>query len=133
VKMLTCWQAALQSNCETVWWNKCACMHSVGLEWLAQAGCGCGCELCWLCSCCSAAGNLPTLTNRLLYLILFIARPLGFFFFSCFATFGVCPRTLPARAKDPCTLPATNIIREQGDQQHLSLAYLQGPNTKPYP
>ena len=50
---------------------------------------------------------LPTFTNRLLYLILFIARPLGFFFFSCFATFGVCPLTLPARAKDPCTLPAS--------------------------
>ncbi|KAG6523232.1 hypothetical protein ZIOFF_013086 [Zingiber officinale] len=33
------------------------------------------------------------------------ALPRGFFFLSCFATFGVCPRTFPARAKEPCTLP----------------------------
>ena len=48
----------------------------------------------------------PTLTNLLLYLMRFIARPLGCFFLSCFCTLGVCPRTFPARAKDPCTLPA---------------------------
>ena len=125
-------QAALQSNCKTVLWSSCACMHTVSLSvacpsWL------------WLRAVLaifllhSAAGNSPTLTNRLLYLILFIARPLGFFFFSCFATFGVCPRTLPARAKDPCTLPATNLECQQGNQQHLFLAYLQGANTKAYP
>jgi len=54
--------------------------------------------------------NSPTFTNLLLYLIRFIARPLGCFFLSCFCTFGVCPRTFPARAKDPCTLPAIENI-----------------------
>lgn len=61
----------------------------------------------------------PTLTNRLLYLILFIARPFGFFFFSCFATFGVCPLTLPARAKDPCTLPVIHTNRLEQNRQHV--------------
>jgi hypothetical protein len=37
------------------------------------------------------------------------ARPRGFFFLSCFATLGVCPRTLPARASDPWTFPAQVI------------------------
>merc|ERR1712045_602628 len=46
-----------------------------------------------------------TLTNRLLYWILLLARPVRFFFFSCASTFGVCPRTLPARAKEPWTFP----------------------------
>jgi hypothetical protein len=41
-----------------------------------------------------------------LYLIRFIARPVGFFFFSCLGTLGVWPRTLPARAREPWTLPA---------------------------
>jgi hypothetical protein len=45
-------------------------------------------------------------TKRRLYCILLYARPRGFFFLSCFATLGVCPRTFPARASDPCTLPA---------------------------
>jgi len=45
-------------------------------------------------------------TNRRLYCILLYARPRGFFFLSCFATLGVWPRTFPARANDPCTLPA---------------------------
>lgn len=31
--------------------------------------------------------------------------PVFFFFFSCFSTFGVWARTLPARAREPCTLP----------------------------
>jgi len=44
-------------------------------------------------------------TNRRLYCILLCARPRGFFFLSCFATLGVWPRTFPARASDPCTLP----------------------------
>lgn len=44
-------------------------------------------------------------TNRRLYWILLWARPRGCFFLSCFATLGVCPRTFPARASDPCTLP----------------------------
>jgi hypothetical protein len=30
---------------------------------------------------------------------------LGFFFLSCLATLGVWPRTLPARAREPWTLP----------------------------
>jgi hypothetical protein len=46
-------------------------------------------------------------TKRRLYCILLCARPRGFFFLSCAATLGVWPRTLPARARDPCTLPAT--------------------------
>lgn len=54
-----------------------------------------------------AARYAPAVTNRRLYLILFIARPLGCFFLSCLATLGVCPRTLPARARDPWTLPAS--------------------------
>ena len=45
-------------------------------------------------------------TNRRLYCILLWARPLGFFFLSCFATFGVWPLTFPARANDPWTFPA---------------------------
>lgn len=46
-----------------------------------------------------------TLTNRLLYWKRRLARPVFFFFFSCFSTLGVCPLTLPARARDPWTLP----------------------------
>lgn len=49
-----------------------------------------------------------TLTNRRLYWIRLLARPVFFFFFSCFSTFGVCPLTLPARANEPCTLPPNN-------------------------
>ena len=51
-----------------------------------------------------------TLTKRLLYCSLRLARPVFFFFFSCFSTFGVCPFTLPARARDPCTLPANRYL-----------------------
>lgn len=32
---------------------------------------------------------IVTLTNRRVYVILFLARPLGVFFFSCGSTFGV--------------------------------------------
>merc|ERR1740129_868778 len=46
-----------------------------------------------------------TLTNLLLDWILLLARPVFFFFFSPASTLGVCPRTLPARARDPCTFP----------------------------
>ena len=56
----------------------------------------------------SQAKGAPTFTNRRLYLMRCAALPFGFFFLSAFATFGVWPRTLPARAKDPCTLPATH-------------------------
>ena len=49
----------------------------------------------------------PTFTKRRLYLRRCAARPFGFFFFSAGATFGVCDRTLPARAKEPWTLPAS--------------------------
>jgi hypothetical protein len=49
----------------------------------------------------------PTFTKRRLYFMRFMARPRGFFFFSCFGTLGVWPRTLPARASEPWTLPAT--------------------------
>merc|ERR1719461_2276356 len=46
-----------------------------------------------------------TLTNLLLYWMRLLARPVFFFFFSWASTLGVCPRTLPARAKEPWTLP----------------------------
>ena len=49
--------------------------------------------------------KLPAVTKRRLCWRRLWARPLGFFFLSCFATFGVCPLTLPARAKDPWTFP----------------------------
>lgn len=48
----------------------------------------------------------PTLTKRRLYFMRLQARPVAFFFLSCFATLGVWPRTLPARASEPWTLPA---------------------------
>ncbi len=44
-----------------------------------------------------------TLTNRRLYWILLLARPVFFFFFSWASTLGVWPRTLPARAREPWT------------------------------
>lgn len=53
------------------------------------------------CASVPAARDSPTFTKRRLYLIRFIARPVGFFFFSCLGTLGVWPRTLPARARDP--------------------------------
>lgn len=56
----------------------------------------------------------PTLTKRRLYFMRFIARPFGCFFFSCLGTLGVWPRTLPARARDPWTLPAST--GQQGNQ-----------------
>ena len=46
-----------------------------------------------------------TLTNLLLYWILLLARPVFFFFFSPASTLGVCPRTFPARAREPWTFP----------------------------
>lgn len=53
--------------------------------------------------------KLPAVTKRRLYCIRLWARPRGCFFLSCFATFGVCPLTFPARAREPCTLPAFQI------------------------
>ena len=50
-------------------------------------------------------GAVTTFTNRRLYWILFFARPVASFFFSCFSTFGVWFLTFPARAKEPWTLP----------------------------
>merc|ERR1719410_2758381 len=46
-----------------------------------------------------------TLTNLLLYWILLLALPVFFFFFSPASTLGVCPLTLPARAREPWTFP----------------------------
>ena len=68
----------------------------------------------------SSKHHVPTLTNLLLYLMRFMARPLGCFFLSCFCTFGVCPRTFPARAKDPCTLPAKHLTSFNYCQPHLA-------------
>lgn len=59
---------------------------------------------------------LPTFTKRRLYLMRFMARPLGFFFLSCLGTLGVWPRTLPARAKEPWTLPADQEYNSCGRQ-----------------
>lgn len=53
---------------------------------------------------------IVTLTNRRVYVILFLARPFGVFFFSCFSTFGVAALTLPARASEPCTLPMIAVL-----------------------
>ena len=44
---------------------------------------------------------VPTFTKRRTYLARLAARPVGSFFFSCLGTLGVCPRTLPARAREP--------------------------------
>lgn len=49
-----------------------------------------------------------TFTKRRLYWMRRLARPVFFFFFSCFSTLGVWPFTFPARAKEPCTLPPNN-------------------------
>ena len=46
-----------------------------------------------------------TLAKRRLNWIRLFERPVFFFLFSCFSTFGVCPLTFPARANEPCTLP----------------------------
>ena len=49
---------------------------------------------------------------------LFVSSPAPLtFFFSCLGTLGVWPRTLPARAREPCTLPAGQRGRHntQGD------------------
>ena len=52
-------------------------------------------------------GPTSTLTNRRLYCKRFFARPVNLWpVFSPLATFGVWPRTFPARASDPWTLPA---------------------------
>merc|ERR1719171_2823364 len=56
---------------------------------------------------------LTTLTKRRLYVIRFLARPVRFFFFSAFATFGVWFFTFPARAKLPCTLPMALVCAPQ--------------------
>ena len=50
-------------------------------------------------------GAVTTLTNLRLYWILFLARPRAVFFFSWASTLGVWFFTLPARARDPWTLP----------------------------
>ena len=58
-----------------------------------------------------------TLTKRRLYCSLFFARPVCFLALSVFfATLGVCPRTLPARASEPWTLPCEHR-RDEGGQR----------------
>ena len=53
-------------------------------------------------------GPTTTFTNRRLYCRRFFARPVkALLVFSPLATFGVWPRTLPARASDPWTFPCT--------------------------
>ena len=41
-------------------------------------------------------------------------------------TFGVCPRTLPARASEPCTLPRGERISDTTHCDSISLAYRVG-------
>lgn len=54
-----------------------------------------------------AQEHVPTLTKRRTYLARLAARPVGGLEVrSCLATLGVWPRTLPARAREPWTLPA---------------------------
>ena len=52
---------------------------------------------------------IVTFTNRRVYVILFFARPLGVFFFSCGSTLGVCDLTFPARAREPWWLMSVSI------------------------
>merc|ERR1719158_469545 len=53
-----------------------------------------------------ALGPFSTFKKRLAYNMRFLYRPTGAFFLSsAFAIFGVCFRTLPARANDPWTFP----------------------------
>ena len=67
------------------------------------------------------------MTKRRLCCNLLWARPRGFFFLSCLATFGVWPLTFPARANEPCTFPAihydtksaTVLLREKKKKQHV--------------
>ena len=61
-----------------------------------------------------------TLTNRRLYCMRRLARPVFFFFFSCFSTLGVWPRTLPARANDPWTLPTQEKTTSTNLQKQLA-------------
>ena len=57
-------------------------------------------------------GPTTTFTNRRLYCRRFFARPVKFLLvFSPLATFGVWPRTLPARASDPWTFPCARKER----------------------
>merc|ERR1711976_699232 len=53
--------------------------------------------------------ELLDITNRRLYWARRAARPVFFFFFSSASTFGVWPLTLPARAKEPWTLPPKSL------------------------
>merc|ERR1719361_2601307 len=69
-----------------------------------------------------------TFTNLLLYWILLLARPVFFFFFSAASTLGVCPLTLPARAREPWTFPPlrgtvrsmVRFSRAEPEQKRLS-------------
>ena len=47
-----------------------------------------------------------TVTKRRRYWMRRLARPVFFLRFSCASTLGVWPLTFPARASEPCTLPA---------------------------
>uniref|UniRef100_A0A2M3ZM75 Putative secreted peptide n=1 Tax=Anopheles braziliensis TaxID=58242 RepID=A0A2M3ZM75_9DIPT len=51
-----------------------------------------------------------------------LARPVFFFFFSFFSTFGVWPFTLPARASEPCTLPPSSptVTSSSGELSSLT-------------
>merc|ERR1719461_1684402 len=67
-------------------------------------------------------------TKYLLYLLRKPATPVGFFLFSVGSTFGVAFRTLPARDREPCTLPMKScflqkIVRKKGKmEQKMSIA-----------
>jgi hypothetical protein len=70
-----------------------------------------------------------TFTKRRLYCSRFFARPVSCFFFSCFATLGVCPRTLPARAREPWTLPLSTG-REDAAHRRQCRAHSEGPEQR---
>lgn len=65
--------------------------------------------------------DATTLTKRRLYWILRLARPVFDFLFSFFSTLGVWPLTLPARDKDPWTLPG------EGEKHQTFIHILQTP------
>nr|BAO02227.1 Mr_precursor_153 [Conus marmoreus] len=61
-----------------------------------------------------------------------LARPVFFFFFSCGSTLGVWPLTLPARAREPCTLPPTRRTSTSSVARFSSAARL-APFSRGFP
>lgn len=87
-------------------------------------------DRCRLCSFPCQGPHSPTLTKRRLYLRRLLALPVGFLGLSCLGTLGHCPRTLPARAREPWTLPAgSSTVKRLSANPHGLLASLPHPGT----